>query len=179
MLLQEVEGWRKWQDELREAVRQSTLGNGREKEGPDARSLLDPQGPLVDPPLLGGRTTEDGARLGYDGFPGYDRDSIPTSLPLTRIGHDAELGDQETPCSMDTTAWESYEGGDEQLRWPGTTGWQHERSSSSNSWPGAETRRATGGGTPAAHRREELALLGETRRQAVRLLGRGNARTQY
>ena len=178
-LLQEAGGWRKWQDELREAVRQSTLSNSVEREEFDAWSLLDSQGPPVDPALLGGRTTEDGARVGYEEFPGYDRDSVPTSLPLTRIGQDAELGDEETLCSMDTSVWENYGGGDEQSGRPGITDWQQKRSSSSNSGAGAEVRRATGGGTPATHRREELALLGETRRQAVRFLGRGNARTQY
>ena len=123
--------------------------------------------------------TEDGARVGYEEFPGYDRDSVPTSLPLTRIGHDAEPGDQETLGSMDTSVWENCGGGDEQSGWPGIPDWQQERSSGSNSWARAEVRRATGGGTPAFHRREELAPSGETRQQADRYLGRGKARTQY
>ena len=176
---QATEGWRTWQAELREAVRQSSLSDSEEREGFDAWSLLDSQGPPVDPPLLGDRMTEGGTQVGCEEFPGYDRESVPSSLRLTRIGQGAELGDQETLCSMDTTAWESYGGGNEQSGRPGTTNWQQERSSSSNSRTGAEARRAIGGGTPATHRREELALLGETRRQAVRFLGRGNARTQY
>ena len=178
-LQQATGGWRTWQGELREAVRQSSLSNSVEKEGFDAWSLLDSQGPPVDPLLLGERTTEGGAQGGYEELPGYDRESVPTSLPLTRIGQDAELGDEETLCSMDTSVWENYGGGYEQSGRPGIIDWQQERSSSSNSGAGAEARRATGGGTPATHRREELALLGETRRQAVRFLGRGNARTQY
>ena len=178
-LLQEAEGWRKWQDELRGAVRQSALRNSEEKEGFDAWSLLDSQGPRVDPPLLGGRMTEDGARVGCEEFPGYDRDSVPTSLPLTRIGHDAKPGDQETLGSMDTSVWENYGGGDEQSGWLGIPDWQQERSSGSNSGARVEVRRATGGGTPAFHRREELAPSGNIRQQTDRYLGRGKARTQY
>ena len=178
-LLQEAEGWRKWQDELRGAVRQSTLSNSVEREGFDAWSLLDSQGPPVDPPLLGGRMTEDGARVGYEEFPGYDRDSVPTSLPLTRIGHNAKPGNQETLGSMDTSVWENGGGGDEQSGWLGIPDWQQERSSGSNSGARVEVRRATGGGTPAFHRREELAPSGDIRQQADRYLGRGKARTQY
>ena len=124
------------------------------------------------------------AQAGDEELSGYGGESAPSFLPLTRVRQDAESEDQETPYSMDTTAWEGYGGWDEPLRWPGTSDWQQEGSSSSSSWLGVETGRATGGGpplagtvsTPLTQRREELALLGETRRQAVRFLGRGGAR---
>ena len=178
-LQQATGGWRTWQGELREAVRQSSLSNSAKEEGFDAWSLLDSRGPPVDPPMPGERTTECGTQGGYEEPPGYDRESVPTSLPLTRIGQDAEPGEEETLCSMDTSVWENHGGGEEQSGRPGRADWQQERSSSSNSGAGVEVRRATGGGTPAIHRREELALLGATRRQAVRFLGRGDARTPY
>ena len=178
-LQQATGGWRTWQGELREAVRQSSLSSSAKEEGFDAWSLLDSRGPPVDTPMPGERTTECGTQGGYEEPPGYDRESVPTSLPLTRIGQDAEPGEEETLCSMDTSVWENHGGGDEQSGRPGRADWQQERSSSSNSGAGVEVRRATGGGTPAIHRREELALLGATRRQAVRFLGRGDARTPY
>ena len=174
-----TEGWRTWQADLREAMQQSSFSNRVERGRIGAGIPAVSQGLSAYPPPLGDWMPEGGAQAGDEEFSGYGRESAPYSLPLTRVGQDAELEDQETPCSMDTTAWESYEGGDEPLRWPGMTGWQQERSSSSNSWPGAETRRATGGGTPATHPREELALLRENGRQAVRLLGRGEARTPH
>ena len=79
---QATEGWRTWQAELREAVRQSSLSDSEEREGFDAWSLLDSQGPPVDPPLLGDRMTEGGAQVGYEESPGYDRESVPSSLRL-------------------------------------------------------------------------------------------------
>ena len=171
-LQHETEGWRTWQADLREAMQQSSLSDRVERGRIGAGGPAVSQGPPSYPPPLGDWMLEEGTQAGDEGFSGYGGESAPSSLPLTRVRQDAEVEDQETPYSMDTTAWEGYEGWDEPLRWPGTSDWQQERSSSSSSWPGAETRRATGGGTPAAHRREELALLGETRRQAVRFLGR-------
>ena len=174
-----TEGWRTWQADLREAMQQSSFSNRVERGRIGAGIPAVSQGFSAYPPPLGEWMPEGGAQARDEEFSGYGGESAPSSLLLTRVRQDAELEDQETPYSMDTTAREGYEGWDEPLRWLGTSDWQQERSSSSSSWLGAETRRATGGGTPATHRREELALSGETRRQAVRYLGRGKARTQY
>ena len=174
-----TEGWRTWQADLREAVQQSSFSNRVERGRIGAGIPAVSQGLSNYSPPLVDWMTEGEAPEGNEEPSGYGGESAPSFLPLTRVRQDAESEDQETPYSMDTTAWEGYEGWDEPLRWPGTSDWQQERSSSSSSWPGAETRRATGGGTPATHRREELALLRETRRQAVRLLGRGEARTPH
>ena len=137
------------------------------------------QGPPPYPSPPEDRMLEEGTQSGNEGTSGCGGESAPTSLLLTRVRRDTELENQERPYTMDTMTWENYEGAEEPLVETEMSGWYQERSSSSNSRPGAETRRGTGGGTPATHRREELSLLRENRRQVVRPWGRGEARTPH
>ena len=153
-------GWQTWQDDLRKAMRQYPHSNRVEREGMAAL------------PPLGGGMAEREANVRNEESPGYGRDPTPRSLPLVRVEQDVDLEDRETPFPMDIVEWGSSEGGDELRVEPSATGRQQEGYPSSNPEPRAGNRRATGSGTPAAHRREELALLGATRRQAVRFLGR-------
>ena len=156
-------GWQTWQDDLRKAMRQYPPSNRVEREGMAAL------------PPLGGGMAEREANVRNEESPGYGRDPTPRSLPLVRVEQDVDLEDRETPFPMDIVEWGSSEGGDELRVEPSATGRQQEGYPSSNPEPRAGNRRATGSGTPAAHRREELALLGATRRQAVRFLGRCRA----
>ena len=86
-----TEGWRTWQADLREAMQQSSLSNRVERGRIGAGSPAVSQGPPADPPPLGDWMPEGGAQAGDEEFSGYGRESAPYSLPLTRVGQDAEL----------------------------------------------------------------------------------------
>ena len=156
---------------------------GRRGAGIPAVSL----GLADSPPPLVDWTREGEAHEGTEEPFGYGGESAPSFLPLTRVRADTEPEGQGAPYPMDTPAWEDYGGRGETLRWPGISGWRQEGSSSSSSGLGAATGQAAGSGpplagagpTPSTQRLADLALLGETRRQAVRFLGRGEARPPW
>ena len=154
-------GWLNWQNDLRTAMWQYPPSNQVERE--EIAAL----------PPMGGWMPESEARARREESPGYGMDPAPGSLPLVRIGQGADLEDREIPCSMDTVEWESSEGVGEPRVEPSAAGRQRKGYLSSTTEPRNRDRRTMGSGTPAAHHREELPLLEETRRQAVRFLGRG------
>ena len=116
---------------------------------------------------------ESEARARREDSTGPGMDPAPGSLPVVRIGQGADLENREIPCSMDTVEWESSEGGGEPRVEPSTAERQRKGYLRSTTGSRNRDRRTMGSGTPAAHHREELPLLEETRRQAVRFLGRG------
>ena len=168
-------GWQAWQADLREVMQQHPLGNraGRERRATGGPATS--QGPPAESPPPREWPPEREAQARDEEPPGHGRDPRPCSLPLTRIEQDVDPGNRETPCSMDLVEWGSHEEGGGPPGGPGVASRQQEGCPSSNPDPGAGNRQAIGGGTPATHHREELALLGATRRQAVRFLGRCRA----
>ena len=175
----ETGGWRTWQAELREAMQQPSRSDSVERGRMGAEGPVVSQDPPPYPSPSEDRILEEGTQSGNEGTSGFGGESAPASLPLTRVGRDTELVNQERPYTMGTMTWENCEGEEGPPLGTDMSSWYQERPSSSNSRPGAAARRGTSGGTPATHRREELALLDETRRRTVRFLGRGKVRTPH